>query len=55
MRPFMLGLTGPIMSLGLLTVYGVGDLLNWRLVAAVSTLVPVIMTLISWSVNKSAS
>ena len=55
MRPFMLGLTGPIMSLGLLTVYGVGDLLNWRLVAAVSTLVPVIMSLCSWSVNMSSS
>ena len=44
----MLGVTGPVMSLGLITVYGVGDIVNWRWVAASSALIPVITALSLW-------
>ena len=40
LRALMLGLTGPVMGLGLLTVYGLGDIMAWRWLAASSALVP---------------
>ena len=41
LRAVMLGLTGPVMGLGLLTVYGLGDFIAWRWLAALSAAVPV--------------
>ena len=40
LRAVMLGLTGPVMGLGLLTVYGLGDIMAWRWLAASCAVVP---------------
>ena len=46
-RALMLGVTGPVMGLGLLTVYGLGELIAWRWVAAISAAVPVSLAILS--------
>ena len=53
LRPVLLGLTGPVMGLGLLTVYGLGDLIAWRWMAAVSAAVPVSLAVGSRQNNSS--
>ena len=45
LRAVLLGLTGPVMGLGLLTVYGLGDLIAWRWMAAISAAVPVTLAI----------
>ena len=45
LRAVMLGVTGPVMGLGLLTVYGLGDFLAWRWLAVISAAVPASLAL----------
>ena len=45
LRAVMLGVTGPVMGLGLLTVYGLGEFVAWRWLAVSSAAVPVILAL----------
>ena len=47
-RALALGVTGPVMSLGLLTVYGLGELLPWRWLAAASALLPLLVSVSTW-------
>ena len=55
LRAVMLGVTGPVMGLGLLTVYGLGELLPWRWTATLSAAVPVSLALGSRQSNSTSS